>query len=106
MTYRYGASLPVVTPEGRTVSAQMGDWNNGDPTVHVDSYQMEAPLSELQSQGWKVPQLGAHGQEDSFEGDETEASIMNDAHGQLEKDSSFHTAYESAARRIVNRLLE
>lgn len=61
MQYRYGANLRLVAPTGRVVAGQLGDWNDGDPIIHVPSYQIEAPLGILAEEGWEIPSLEPEG---------------------------------------------
>ena len=108
MSYEYGKSITVSTPDGRAIPAQVGDWNNGDPVIHVRAYQIEMPESELRSDGWGVPQLSSKTAPDAGMED---ANIMDDFDGKMQDVSSFHdtglgeSAIKSAALRIINTLL-
>lgn len=61
MQYRYGASVRLVAPTGRVVAGQLGDYNDGDPIIHVPAYQIEAPSGILAEEGWEVPSLEPEG---------------------------------------------
>lgn len=61
MQYRYGANVRLVAPTGRVVAGQVGDWNDGDPIIHVAAYQIEAPSGILAEEGWEVPTFEAEG---------------------------------------------
>lgn len=103
MRYEYGAPVTVITPAGKSVSAQLGDFNGGDPIVHVTSYMIEAPAGVLREEGWQVPEIGGHAT--PYEPSTTTGTSTMKP-GRTQFNAVPQHELEADAARIVNNLLE